>query len=172
MFTAAVSLCVTAASLLLHCSEFVSCRSERSLACENLMCNVIVETLCRYDKICLLSIDNIDNLMIGVHLHTHIYIYIYDIANKNLNCNMMPRYWVISTMLLGCMTGDVNTIAEPETQCHDIGLLRLTCLNAPYCLDCMTEGISIVAEPKTQCHDNGLLRLTCWVKCVYMHYCC
>ena len=33
----------------------------------------------------------------------------------------------ICTMLLDCMTDDVSTIAEPETQCHDIGLLRPTC---------------------------------------------
>ena len=33
----------------------------------------------------------------------------------------------ICTMLLGCMTNDVSTIAEPETQCHDNELLRPTC---------------------------------------------
>ena len=51
-----------------------------------------------------------------VHLHTYIHV----------NCNMMPRYWVICTML-GCMTDDVSTVAEPETQCYDIGLLRPKC---------------------------------------------
>ena len=127
MFIAAVSLCVTAASLLFRCSKFVSCHSERSLSCDNLTCNVIVEILCRYDKVCLLSIDNIDNLMIYEHDGTLAYAYICDVPNKSLNCNMMLRYWVICTMLLGCMTDEVNTVAEPKTQCHDIGLLRPMC---------------------------------------------
>ena len=74
----------------------------------------------------LLSIDNIDNLMINVHDGILAYAYTCDVANKSLNCNMMPRYWVICTMLLGCMTDDVSTIAEPKMQCHDIGLLRPT----------------------------------------------
>ena len=56
------------------------------------MYNVIVEMLCRYDKVCLLSIDNIDNLMIDVHDGTLAYVYIYDVSNKSLNCNMKPRY--------------------------------------------------------------------------------
>ena len=33
----------------------------------------------------------------------------------------------ICTILLGCMTDDVSTVAEPKTQCHDIGLLRPMC---------------------------------------------
>ena len=124
-FFAAGRLVVAVASLLFRCNKFVCCRSERSLPYDNLTCNVIVEILCRYDKVCLLSIDN---LMIDVHDGTLAYAYIHDVANKSLNYNMMPRYWVIYIMLLGCMTGDVITIAEPETQCHDIGLLRPTCL--------------------------------------------
>ena len=65
--------------------------------------------------------------MIDVRDSMLAYAYAYDVANKSLNCNMMPRYWVICSMLLGCMTDDFNTIAGPETQRHDIGLLRPTC---------------------------------------------
>ena len=90
--TAAASLCVAVASLLFRCSEVVCCHSERSLPCDNLTCNVLVEMLCRYDKVCLLSTDNIDNLMIDVRDGTLAYTYICDIANKSLNCNMMTRY--------------------------------------------------------------------------------
>ena len=83
--------------------------------------------LCRYGKVYLLSIDNIENLMIDVHDGALAYVYTCDIANKSLNYDMIPRYWVICSMLLGCMTDDVSTIVEPKTQCHDIGLLRPTC---------------------------------------------
>ena len=126
-FFAIVRLVVPAASLLVCCSKFVCCHSERSLPCDNLTCNVIVEMLCRYDKVCLLSIDNINNLMIDIHNGTLAYAYICDVVNKSQNCNMMPRYWVICIMLLRCMIDDISTIVEPKTQCHDIGLLWLTC---------------------------------------------
>ena len=55
------------------------------------------------------------------------YTYICDIANKSLSYNMMPRYWVICSTLLSCMTNDVSTVAEPKTQCYDNGLLRPMC---------------------------------------------
>ena len=114
-------------SLLFRCNKSVYCRNEKSLHCDNLTCNIIVKMLWRYDKVSLLSIDNINNLMIDVHDGTLAYAYICDVANKSPNCNMMPRYCVIRIMLLGCMIGDVSTIVEPETQCHDIALLRPTC---------------------------------------------
>ena len=113
-FFAITRLVVAVASLLFRYNKFVCYRSERSLPCDNLICNVIVEMLCRYDKEGLLSIDNIDNLMIDVHDGTLAYAYICDVANKSLNCNIMPRYWVICIMLLGCMTGNVSTVAEPK----------------------------------------------------------
>ena len=75
----------------------------------------------------MLSIDNIDNLMIGMLDGILAYAYTCDVANKSLNCDMMPRYWVIYTMLLGCMIDDASTVTDPKTQCHDIGLLRPTC---------------------------------------------
>ena len=53
--------------IVFRCNEFVYCGSERSLPYENWTCNVIVKILCWYDKICLLSIDNIDKLMVGMH---------------------------------------------------------------------------------------------------------
>ena len=75
----------------------------------------------------MLSIDNIENLMIDVHDGALEYAYTCDITNKSLNCDMMPRYWIICTMLLGCTTDDVITTTKPNTQFHDIGLLRPTC---------------------------------------------
>ena len=87
-FFAAVRLVVAVASLLFRCSKFACCRSESSLPCYNLTCNIIVEMLCRYDKVCLLSIDNIDNWMIDVHDGVLAYTYISDIANKSLSCKM------------------------------------------------------------------------------------
>ena len=68
-----------------------------------------------------MRIDSYDELMIDVHDGALAYASTCDIANKSLNCDMMPRYWVICTMLLGCMTDHVSTVAEPKTQCHDIG---------------------------------------------------
>ena len=127
-FFAEARLVVAAASLLFRCSKSICCHNERSLPCHNLMCNIIVEMLCRYGMVCLLSIDNIDNLIIDVdvvHLNT---LNINDIANRSLSCNMLPRYWVIYSTLLGWMTDDVSTVAERKTRCHDIGLLRPTCL--------------------------------------------
>ena len=75
----------------------------------------------------LVRITSFDNLMVDVYVGILTQAYPWDIANKSLNCNMMPRYWVICTMLLGCMTDDVSTVAEPKMQCHDIRLLRSTC---------------------------------------------
>ena len=60
-----------------HCSElvyryneYVSHRSERSLHCEILMCNVIVEILCGYINVYLLRISRFDNLIMDVHVDT------------------------------------------------------------------------------------------------------
>ena len=53
--------------IVFRCNEFVYCCSERSLPYDNWRWNEIVEMLCLYDKICLLSIDNIDHLMIDIH---------------------------------------------------------------------------------------------------------
>ena len=70
------------------------------------------------------------------------------------------------------MIDNVSIVAEPKTQCRDIGLLSdvlgRMCLYAPLLLGCITDEISTVEEPETQCRDNGLLRPTCWVRCVYM----
>ena len=59
--------------------------------------------------------------MIDVRDGTLVYAYACDIANKSLNYNMMPRYWVICSMLLGCMKDGVSTVVEQETQRHDLG---------------------------------------------------
>ena len=75
----------------------------------------------------MLSIDNIGSLMIGMLDGILVYAFTCDVTNKSLNCDMMPRYWVIYTMLLGCTTDDVSNVAEPKMQCHNIGLLRPTC---------------------------------------------
>ena len=71
--------------------------------------------LCWNVYVCLMRIDSYDELMSDVRDGTLIYTIICDIANKSLNCNMMPRYWVICFMLLSCMIDNVNTVAEPKT---------------------------------------------------------
>ena len=43
---------------------------ERSLLCDIMMCDINVEILCRYDNVCLVRIDNYDNLMNNVHVGT------------------------------------------------------------------------------------------------------
>ena len=95
MLTATVSLSVAAARLLSYCSEYVSRRNERSLHCEVLICNVIVEILCGYEIECLLRIASFDNLMIDVHVGTLAQDYTGGISNESLDCDMTPRYWVI-----------------------------------------------------------------------------
>ena len=65
--------------------------------------------------------------MIDVRVGTLAYAYTCNVANKSLNCNMISRYWVIYTILLGCMTDEVSTVVEPKPQGHDIRLLRPTC---------------------------------------------
>ena len=57
-----------------------------------LMCNVVVEILCRYEIECLLRIASFDNLMIDVHVGTPMQAYMCDIANESLDCDMTPRY--------------------------------------------------------------------------------
>ena len=39
----------------------------------------------------------------------------------------LGRMCLNALLLLGRMTNDVSTVAEPKTRCHDIGLLRLMC---------------------------------------------
>ena len=70
MLAVAVSLSVTLSRLLFCCSEYVSHPSKRSMHCEVLMCNVMVEILCGYIKVCLLRIAGFDNLIIDVHVGT------------------------------------------------------------------------------------------------------
>ena len=70
MLAAAASLSIPTARLLFRCSEYFSLYNERSLHCEVLICNVIVEILCEYKNIRLLRIASFDNLMIDVHVGT------------------------------------------------------------------------------------------------------
>ena len=95
MLAAAASLSVAAVRFLFRCSEYISHRSERSLHCEVIMCNVIVEILCEYKNVCLLRITSFDNLMVDVHVGTLTQAYTCDITNESLNRDMAPRYWVI-----------------------------------------------------------------------------
>ena len=60
-----------------------------------LMCNVIVEILYGYEIESLLRIASFDNFMIDVHVSTLAEAYTCDIANKSLDYDMTPRYWVI-----------------------------------------------------------------------------
>ena len=66
----AASLAITTVSLLFRCSKTFSRHSERSLLCDILMCDINVEMLCWYDNVCLVRIDNYDNLMNNVHVGT------------------------------------------------------------------------------------------------------
>ena len=70
MFAAIANLFVAAARFLFRCNEYVSRRSGRSLDCEVLMCNVIVEILCEYKKVCLLRMASFENLMVDVYVGT------------------------------------------------------------------------------------------------------
>ena len=92
MFAAAASLSVAATRLLFRYSGYVSCLRERSLHCEVLMYNVIVEILCEYKNVCLLRIVNFDNLMVDVRVGTLAQVYTCDITNESLNYDMTQRY--------------------------------------------------------------------------------
>ena len=81
---AAARLVVTIACLLFCYDTFASYCNERSLPYDNLTCKVIVEMFFFwYGNVCLLSIDNIDNLIIDVHDGTFTNAYMCDIANDN-----------------------------------------------------------------------------------------
>ena len=95
MFTAVVSLYVTAVRLLFHCSEFIFRLSERSLPCDILKYDIIVEMLCWYDYVCLTRIDRHDDWMNDVHVSTLAQAYTWDITNESLNYDMTPKCWVI-----------------------------------------------------------------------------
>ena len=69
-FVAAASLAIATASLLFRCSETFSRHSERSLLCDIVTCDINVEILCWYDNVCLVRINNVDNLMNNVHVGT------------------------------------------------------------------------------------------------------
>ena len=60
-----------------------------------LMFNIIFEILCEYEIECLFRIASFDNLMIHVHVDTLVQTCTCDIANGSLDCDMIPRYWVI-----------------------------------------------------------------------------
>ena len=68
MFIAAASLAVAIANLLFRCSETFPCHGERSLLCDIVMCDINFDMLCWYDNVCLVRIDNYDNLMNIVHV--------------------------------------------------------------------------------------------------------
>ena len=70
MFIAAVSLVIATASLLFRCSKTFSRHDEMSLLCDIVMCDINVEMLCWYDNVCLVRIDDYDNLMNNVYVGT------------------------------------------------------------------------------------------------------
>ena len=80
---------------MFRCNEFVYFYSERSLTCDFWMGYIIFEMLCWNDYICLMRIDSYDELMSDVRNGTLTYVYTYDIANKSLDFDMTPGYWVI-----------------------------------------------------------------------------
>ena len=84
---AVVILNVAAVSLLFYYSK-------KSLLCDTLMCDLIVEVLSWYDNLCLMRIDSTDNLTNDIHVDTSAQAYTWDIANESLSWDISWLNWL------------------------------------------------------------------------------
>ena len=68
-------------------AERLSLAAAILLPCENVMYDVSNELSCWYVNVCLVRIDNYDDMMYVVHIGTLAQAYTWDIANESLNCD-------------------------------------------------------------------------------------
>ena len=178
---------VAVASLLFRCNETFSRHGERSLLWHIEMCDINVEILCWYDNVCLVRIDNYDNLTNNVYIGTPGEAYTWDIASEILKCidwrqrqdigllNIMSTYWVI--FWVAWHTSLVR-FGRQTIQGHENGLLGLMwwviCVYMHHIIDrdwvAWQTRSTRLGRQMTQGHENGLLGPTCWVGCIYMHH--